>query len=420
LLEEAPIHYLWKLPESVSAEDVCHAEQICDLARSIVVFGWGVDMAAGSGAILSEKAVDSLSGEHWLASNGEDGIPLRVPCSETLSALLQRHEKFLSRLDGGQLDDVSPLADSAFRTVAYRRATDHAPFPVAAFSLLKIDASGYRPFDTARRCCSVAAMTRYAAKSAAASAGWPEEVVARVILGHAESASAQSHEPVPESKRFAYLPLLSIQYRGSGKSLTVGSIRRLMVTAFNHECNSEIAWARRALSNQFLIPDEPKNPKEPVALLSLIPQNDKNLRFYIGRSSSWATVTPVVLPGFDDHGRLRERAFGENAKPERQGGVLERLSVRIDSLIRKAIVQAGFSRTLAERAEIEWRKTGFWPGTQFATQYVVPSHLQKFPRYHVKIQWRDSANRPLEVSGPICLGGGRFYGIGLFAALDES
>ncbi|MBI4793264.1 MAG: hypothetical protein HY789_11215, partial [Deltaproteobacteria bacterium] len=32
------------------------------------------------------------------------------------------------------------------------------------------------------------------------------------------------------------------------------------------------------------------------------------------------------------------------------------------------------------------------------------------------ITWRDEHQSPVRINGPVCLGGGRFYGLGLFAA----
>ena len=49
-----------------------------------------------------------------------------------------------------------------FLVVEYRRATDPPSHAFAAFSLLKPDASGFRPFDTARNGFTVAAMMRHA------------------------------------------------------------------------------------------------------------------------------------------------------------------------------------------------------------------------------------------------------------------
>jgi CRISPR-associated protein Csb2 len=62
---------------------------------------------------------------------------------------------------------------------------------------------------------------------------------------------------------------------------------------------------------------------------------------------------------------------------------------------------------------------GFLPGTEPAGRYGVPDHLRRLPRLHVKVRWRDAEGQPVRVPGPICFGGGRFYGIGLFVALTE-
>jgi CRISPR-associated protein Csb2 len=96
---------------------------------------------------------------------------------------------------------------------------------------------------------------------------------------------------------------------------------------------------------------------------------------------------------------------------------LERLGDRIDGLLRKAIVQAGFPQMLADHAELEWCSSGFWPGSDLASRYGAPEHLKRFPRLHVRVHWRNAGKRSVQVPGPICLGGGRFYGLGLFATV---
>jgi CRISPR-associated protein Csb2 len=186
-----------------------------------------------------------------------------------------------------------------------------------------------------------------------------------------------------------------------------------MISCFADNCEDEIAWARRALSAQELIDED---QKQAVALLSLVPSTDNVVRYYTQPAAQWATVTPVVLPGYDDPAHYRRR-LKQGVDAEEQKKLLVHLDERIEGLLRKAIVQAGFSETLAEHAQLEWRKAGFCPGTNMSEQYGAPDHLKRFPRFHVKIQWRDAQNRPMEVPGPICIGGGRFYGLGLFAAL---
>lgn len=415
LLDPSPIHYLWTLADPLSNEVRTHVESLAHAAGSIVALGWGVDMAAGRASVIPDEQADALDGERWLPNNAPGGDGLRVPRPGTLDALIERHNSFLDRLGPDGFTEPPPLSKKGYDVFVYRRATDPPQRPVAAFSLLKLDASGFRAFDTARRALTVAGMMRHAAKRAAQYAGWSESKINAFILGHGESKDASEHVAVGP-QRFAYLPLPSIEGRGEGKALVVGSVRRAMLTAFGNDCEEEIAWARRALSGQELI-DEDKN-QPPVALLSLLPATDKIVRRYTQPDASWATVTPVVLPGYDDPAHYRRR-LKQEIRAEEQKQLLTRLNDRIDGLLRKAITQAGFSQVLADHAELEWRKVGFWPGADLADRYGVPDHLRRFPRFHVRLNWRDAHDRPLQVSGPVCIGGGRFFGLGLFTALTS-
>jgi CRISPR-associated protein Csb2 len=80
--------------------------------------------------------------------------------------------------------------------------------------------------------------------------------------------------------------------------------------------------------------------------------------------------------------------------------------------VRKALRHAGLGDELAMSAEIETRETGFIAGVERASRYAVPRHLADAPRLHVKLTW------PEHVTGPICIGRGRFSGLGLFASVS--
>jgi CRISPR-associated protein Csb2 len=412
LLDGDTIHYLWSIADPVSEEDALQVEKLTKIANHVTVLGWGIDMAVGHAAVLSDEEVNALPGERWMPGR-EGGVGgLRVPVPGTLNALIARHERFLNRVrPAGTFDPTPPLPESAYRRIEYRRFSNPPQRPVAAFSLLKLDASGFQAFDPVRSGLRLAGMMRHVTKSSAHRAGWPESKVHTFVLGHAEASNAD-HVPVGP-RRFAYLPLPSIEGRGAGKSRVVGSVRRVMLTTFADHCQEEIAWARRALSGCDLI-DEAQG--QSVALLSILPANEKMIRLYVEPAETWSTVTPVVLPGYDDPAHYRRR-LKNGVRAHEQRRLLERLNARIDGLLRKAIVQAGFPQELAARAELEWRKTGFWPGTDLADRYGVPDHLNRFSRWHVRLRWRDAQMKPIALPGPLCLGGGRYYGLGLFAAM---
>lgn len=401
------VHFLYPIGDDdrVSAE---HRQTLSAATRSITHLGWGIDMVAASASVISEDEATGLSGERW-QPEVDSANTRRAPLAGTVHALMERHGAFLNRIATDGFRPVPSL--SAFRLVGYRRTTEAMTRPFVAFSILRMDTDVFRAFDTVNQSRRVAGMMRGIASSVARSTGWSEEAINTFILGHGESREETKHQPVGP-RRFAFLPLPSIEVRGAGKQAVVGSIRRVIVTTFGDGCESQVDWARLAMSNQALT-DE--GSKEPVAVLSLTGETERAIRNYTRRSSRWATVTPVVLPGYDDPAHYRRR-LNDKIDGQEKIRLLTALNDRIDRLLRKAIVQSGFSATLAEHVEIEWRKVGFWPGTDLAGRYRVADYLRRFTRYHVRLRWRDARGGAVDVPGPICLGGGRFCGMGLFAA----
>jgi CRISPR-associated protein Csb2 len=195
----------------------------------------------------------------------------------------------------------------------------------------------------------------------------------------------------------------------------VGRIRRVLLTSFDSAARADVEWTKHALSAQELIDEHNRST---VALVARAPALDRTVLRYTAAAGTWVTVTPVVLPGYDDPNHLRRKMSREGITPAERQASLARLSARTEGLIRKAIVQSGLPETLAATAFVEWSKVGFIAGVQHAIRYGVPGHLKRYPRYHVRLQFRDLHGIPLDVPGPLCIGGGRFYGLGLFVS-DE-
>ncbi|MEI6540860.1 MAG: type I-U CRISPR-associated protein Csb2, partial [Planctomycetota bacterium] len=352
------------------------------------------DMVAGNAEILTNEQAAALPGEVWRATTDQSGTALRVATEGTLSALLEKHQKFLGRLTDGGFKPVPPL--TTFRVVGYRRATEPPQRQFAAFSILKPDASGLKSFDPLRRTRDVAGMVRHAAAEAARDQGWTDEQINVFVHGKSLD-GAQPSSGANSPDRFQYLPLPTIN------PLRVDSIRRVLIVAPPH-CNQKITWARRAMAGVELINDS----KQPEALLTILPGSDNVLQQYTGRSTKWSTVTPVILPGYDDPDHLR-RKLKKGVDAETQKRFLDRLDARIDGLLRKAFLQAGYSSELVAQIKLEWRDVGFRAGVELASRYLPPENLNKSPRYQVRVTF------PLNIIGPIAVGGGRFRGFGLFA-----
>lgn len=408
---DGAVHFLWPLDNQERAPQL---ETILTAARSITHLGWGVDLVVADAEVIPEPALTSLEGETWRPAPESGGTSLRVTQSGTFDDLEHRHHAFLKRVSGvagGAFSPVPPL--SAYRSVDYHSDSAPAYTPVALFALRQLDDSGFRSFDPVRRGLHVAAMLRHIVGGAdiARSLGWTNVQTARLVHGHANEEPSDAADA-----RLLFIPLPSIESRGKGQARVVGSIRRVLVTAQRAIDREQFQRLGQRLAGLELI-DEKSG--DPTALLSRLPVSEPLTRNnYLSSSPTWATVTPVILPGYDDPRKLRHR-LRENSglTAEEKNALLAKLDQRIDSLLRKALRQAGYSETMTRHAAIEWRGSGYWPGTDLASRYMTGDQHRRYRKLHVRIQFRDEQGQPLPVPGPICLGGGKFSGTGLFAAI---
>lgn len=391
LPEDAVVHYAWRLDSDASA-----ARDLIAAARGVVALGWGVDLVVGDGAVVDAGQLAELSAKLKIWDPRNYGRrELRAPTSGTLCELERRHAAFLSRISftDPTLHPPPPLA--TFVITNYARADQPCVPDVAGFTLMQVASDRFRAFDTVRRGMAVAGMLRHAVRTAAVRAGWDEARVRASVLGHGDG-----HE-----SRLLLVPVPSIEPRGEGGE-TVGAVRRVMVFSTDEQSN-DTAWTARVLGGMDLIDER---TGEVQAVLAATTRNDRVLKRYVSESSTWVTVTPIVLPGHDDPGGLRKKLSRAKAVDE-QKSLLERLTKRREALVRKALRQAGLGDELAFSAQIDTRETGFAAGVEKAYRYAVPSHLAHSPRLHVKLTW------PVKVAGPLCIGRGRFSGLGLFAAV---
>lgn len=388
----AVVHYVWRFDGDTSP-----AASLIAAARGVVSLGWGVDLVVGDGVVVDDSGVDRLSEglTVWVARL--DGRhELRVPQKGTLDDLERRHGAFLCRTSFADPTLRPPPPLSAFSIMTYGRIGQQRCHEVAAFTLMRVDSDKFRAFATARRGMAVAGMLRHAVRMAAERAGWQAERVASSLLGHGRAPAA----------RLLLVPVPSIEPRGVGAE-SVGAVRRVMVFSTD-QSSRDTAWARRALGGVDLVDEQ---SGEVQAVLASGSPYDRVFDRYCTESRVWATVTPVLLPGHDDPGGLKKKVQLARSGDE-QRCLLRRLMKRREALVRKALRQAGLGDEMALAPEIEMSDVGFIAGVEHARRYAVPRHLVAAPRFHVKLTW------PSNVTGPLCIGRGRFSGLGLFAAID--
>lgn len=402
LREDTVVHYLWPLADPAPIG----LSVFRRLAASISAFGWGIDMAVAEAAFISQKEAEALDGERWLPSDVGGSVSLRVPTEGTLADLRTRFEAFLNRISlekNAVFKPVPPL--SRFAIADYRKSSEMAKPPFAVFSLRKPDDSGFAAFATARKGLHLGGMLRHCAEKIAPQMGWDAKRVAEFVLGHGE-AHGEAHTPV-DGTRLVFIPLPSVEWQGDTKGRTLGPIRRVLVTVKGVVSSSDFSAIVRALEGGELVDEK---THQPVAFLRRESSEAGAIRTYFSETNEWVSVTPVILPGHDDRKRLRRKLSTGELTPQEKAATVLKLENRIDSLLRKAMRHSGFSEEIIAEAKIQCRGTGFIPGTELATAYAVPDQHRRVRRVHCRIIF----DRP--VSGPFCLGGGRFLGLGLFAA----
>ena len=419
--EDAPVSFVWTV-EKLDGDARLHIDRLKDAAASLTHLGWGIDMAAADARLLSAAEVEKLPGESYRPVDEETDLQIRVPIPDTFDALKKRHQKFLNRIEGKK-QTFQPVPKLTTFCKRYYLSPNKSRKPrVAAFALLPREqntSARFQAFDPVEQGTAVAAMVRHRVSKPEfhKQLGWEPKDLA-MLHGHGETANdGCSRQPV-SGPRLAILPLPTIEPRGQGQSKVLGSIRRVLLTIMrgDEKASAKLDEVQRLLSGRVLRPNS-NDRRTPSAVLSPI-HKDKVVQEYLHPAESWATVTPVVLPGFDDPGGLRRRLRPpqvENLSAKEKKEILCKLEKRIEHLLRKAILHAGYSTEMAENAKLCWRGTGFWPGAALAGKSSVPKYLRPFRRLHVRIDWQDSKGEPIEVSGPVCLGGGRFLGMGLFA-----
>lgn len=394
--EDLPtIHYLYPL-DTTTADPAELLQAIRPAVRSIHCLGWGIDQVIAD-ATLVESSSHPVVGERWIPTP-RGGRRLRVPRNGSLDALSARHGKFLSRLVGGKWTPVPPLA--AMDQVRYRRDFDPIPRPHVVFKL--IDDNDDTVTYPQSKLIHIAGMVKHLAiermkkNPPSDLRGWtPDEWLDSYVAGHQSKENKDAGTP---HSQFSYIPRQSI-----GNPNTDPGVRRVMIVA----PIGDDAWLEhlaRHLDGVLLQP-LPGTQLPPGTRLERVDDHrqDGVRDAYRRVSGTWASVTPVILPGHDDR------------KPQ-----------KTRSLILKALQQSGieqpctfewsaFSRFRKMLPAHKYRKDPNDPSKRILINYVRPNHLVGQTAVHLILTFSNG----VEIPGPLTIGAGRHCGFGLMAAINE-
>lgn len=360
--EHNHVHYVWTVEGEPEARVM---SGLRGAAQRMHTLGWGIDMAYADADVIGDDAVEALAGTRWIPAD-RGGSSLAVPVPGTLDDLEATYERFTRRASGKGVDPNT--RPSTYRFQAYRRG-ESLERPHADFSLRLGEEAGRPP--EWHETMIVSAWMRHAAGNAMEEEGEDPAWIHSYVMGHVEKGA--------EGQRLSYVPLPSI-----GHAHADGRVRRVMIL--------EPAGADGRTAGLLRVKLEGAQLHEAGVYLEPSEDRDTVWPFYLGRSSGaeqWHTVTPVIL-----HGHNTEKGQLSLRKTER--------------LLVQAVRAAGYPDELI--AEMSFQPAPYWGGTEGAARIRVPKHLDGWPRYHVALRFSK------RVKGPVVVGIGRHYGIGLFAA----
>ena len=363
------LQYVWRISDQNWSMARPHAELLSRESRHLMALGWGIDQVVGDGRILSTIEVDRLSGERWqpYANDMLAAGRLRVPVEGSLRALISTYKSFRVRLDDNTYN--TPLEFNQFDVVRYVKTTQFPHRPHACFELpiglqFRQEAS-----------VEIAAMLRSLVCRDVNRHDFRDQFGDDTEVYLAGHINGEKRTP----PRFSYLPLPTIDHEHAD-----GMIRRLLITEPYGGDGSRARWATQRLSGQVLTDNQGNERGQLLGLWRSSSRRVVNL--YVGKHIIWSTVTPVVLPGFDDKQLVKAQKMFIRAA--RQAGV------STDGLV-----------------NVTLRKAPFWTGSQHPRHYRRPLYLKHFPAWHVKLEFQEP------MSGPLVIGAGRHIGLGIFAGL---
>jgi CRISPR-associated protein Csb2 len=377
-VKERSIDYFWTVHHP-STPARRHAEIIAQCARHVRCLGWGIDMAIGTGQMI-EALPDPESSflAHIPAEATRGGSPLRVPCKGSLQSLERAHEAALNRIrrnpDTGKQEMHDDPGNKQFDIRIYGTSPTR---PFCAFNLCRPDDDEETLSFNPRQIKSLVGMIRGLMNSKRVHDAFGKDKVDRTLLGHPKDYSGP---------RLSIMPLLSIGHPHSDTRI------RRVILAEPFGGNGEVCHQLAEIfNNKDLVPDESDKPAVRLRRLS---QNDRYIRkWYAGCARQWASVSPVLLPGFD-HPRSNNGA---------------KAIERAEKLVHKALHQADIPLP----CRIEISPISWWPGVPHARGFVPRDKLGPAPRYHVKLTFDH------RFTGPLSLGRQRHTGLGVFAAIQD-
>lgn len=370
LNDDRLVEYAWQFNPSPES-DRC-IETLIGASRHIRALGWGIDLAIGHGEAkdklpqVSPKRCRYVPAQ-TVTANGKDR---RVPRPGSLDSLEETYRQFLGRYETPGVTAFES-AGAIYDTVQYGVGGVR---PCVAFRI--VDEMGDTVAIKPQLITPLVGMIRNLANDPRLIARIGQESIDRDFKGHPKAGSKD---------RVSILPLPTVR-----DGPTDGRVRRVIL-AQPASSGGALCRAFDSLFDGVALVPEADETRLKGCGLERIRGRDLVVPRYVGTSCVWASVTPVLLPGYDD-------------RKQHRGDHVKRLA-RAEELCQKALAQSG----LPPAKDIQLSRVPYFVGSQHVRDYRVRAKLNNYPRYHVRLEFDQL------VTGPVAIGAGRHTGFGTCA-----
>jgi CRISPR-associated protein Csb2 len=391
---EAAFLYAWTFDET--ADSLAHARHICNYADRLYQLGKGIDLAWAVGEVTEPQTLEetllAYPGVVCRPTGGRQGTVLACPQQGSLKSLKDRYatmgQRFKARGQGRSLKlQLVQAPKPRFAPAVY-----DSPPKRQLFELRSRTSQADLLACPLSRIGSLVIVIRDGAV-ARLKAGLPDQEpqIEKCLVGR----KADGRDDAPKAARVRILPLPSI-----GHDHADYAIRRVLVEVPGG-CfvrSEDVFWAFSGLELT-----SGGSPSCPDGVLTAT-ANDSMLRHFglDGQGhAKWRTITPASLPEVARRRRIDPARWVAEAK----GGVeraaeQQRAAASVVQALRHAEIRVQLDSIRVQREPFDAggeRVEAFAPGTRFPKERL----------WHVEVSFREP------VRGPLVIGDGRYYALGL-------
>ena len=391
---DAAFLYAWTFDET--ADSLAQAQRICNYADRLYQLGKGIDLAWAVGEVVEPQALEEIllgyRGAAYRPTGGRQGAILACPQQGSLKSLKDRYdsmgERFKARGQGRSVRlQFAQAPKPRFTPTAYDSPPNRRVFelraPTSQADLVACPLSRISNLVVAIRDRAVAKLKN--------SLPDQEHQIEKCLVGR----KADGRDDGPKAARVRILPLPSI-----GHAHADYAIRRVLVEV-PARClvrPDDVFWAFSALeltdAGMAIHPD-----------CMLTTTTDESMLRHFGLDGQsyarWRTVTPAALPEIAKRRRIEPTRRTAEAKRGAERATEQQMAAEsVLQALRHAEVNVQVDSVRVQREPFDGkgeRVEAFASGTRFPKERL----------WHVEVLFKEP------VPGPLIIGDGRYYALGL-------